>query len=403
MAHSRTSLVLFKYMYTVLQLFDIFNAQNIETPRKIEEVDRKNKEMKDNLDEFRETSKDGVWGTEFNRDKQGLKTNTDHSLQSQSDEKEADASNFMHKLSSKMFEMAKRDKTVTKKNMAKFKPATNKPVEDIPEDSFTVKGSIFSNLKIKNTTIKRTELNEQRDVDVTKKYSMKTKQRFSISVNGKSEAREESEGHDSSLMTPQQREKRLVKSVDDFDEVDGLSCSVFDSEITKTLVSKNKERQNENSFLGNYCPSPKIKKVSKDFEDSNYYLSPKVQKASKDHDEDGKNVSMDESMEFRDVKWDNETTDVVVCESKKSDNSFSKMDNSQRKSKRSEKVRNNSDEISEHNDKPKLSEIQVSENEDVPIIPKQRKKRKTTDTDTQSKKRKLENGDAVDVSYFIQI
>lgn len=72
MAHSRTSLVLFKYMYTVLQLFDIFNVQNIETPRKIEEVDRKNEEMKDNLDEFRETSKDGVWGTEFNRDKQGL-------------------------------------------------------------------------------------------------------------------------------------------------------------------------------------------------------------------------------------------------------------------------------------------------------------------------------------------
>lgn len=271
MAHSRTSLVLFKYMYTVLQLFDIFNVQNIETPRKIEEVDRKNEEMKDNLDEFRETSKDGVWGTEFNRDKQGLKTNTDHSLQLQADEREPDASNFMHKLSSKMFEMAKRDKTVTKKNMAKFKSATNKPVEDIPEDSFTVKGSIFNNLKIKNTTIKRTELNEQRDVDVTKKYSMKTKQRFSISVNGKSEAREESEGHDSSLMTPQQREKRLVKSVDDIDEVDGLSCSVFDSEITKTLVSKNKERQNENSFLGNYCPSPKIKKVSKDFEDSNYY------------------------------------------------------------------------------------------------------------------------------------
>lgn len=356
--------------------------------------------MKDNLDEFREISKDGVWGTEFNRDKQGLKMNTDHSLQLQADEREPDASNFMHKLSSKMFEMAKRDKTITKKNMAKFKPATNKPVEDIPEDSFTVKGSIFNNLKIKNTTMKRTELREQGDVDVTKKYSMKTKQRFSISINGKSEEREESESYDSSLMTPQQREKRLVKSVDDFDEVDGLSCSVFDSEITKTLVSKNKERENESSFLDNYCPSPKIRKFSKDFEDSNYHLSHKVQKASKDHEEDGKNVSMDESMEFRDVKWDNETTDVVVCDSKKSDDSFSKMDNSQRKSKRSEKVRNNSDEISEHNDKPKVSEIQVSENEDVPIIPKQRKKRKTTDTNTQSKKRKVENGEAVDVSYF---
>lgn len=66
---------------------------------------------------------------------------------------------------------------------------------------------------------------------------------------------------------------------------------------------------------------------------------------------------MDESMEFRDVKWDNEIIDVVVCESKKLDNSFLKMDNFQRKSKRSEKVRNNSDEIFEYNDKSKLLEI----------------------------------------------
>lgn len=66
---------------------------------------------------------------------------------------------------------------------------------------------------------------------------------------------------------------------------------------------------------------------------------------------------MDESMEFRDVKWDNEIIDVVVCESKKLDNSFLKMDNSQRKSKRSEKVRNNSDEIFEYNYKLKLLEI----------------------------------------------
>lgn len=36
---------------------------------------------------------------------------------------------------------------------------------------------------------------------------------------------------------------------------------------------------------------------------------------------------MDESMEFRDVKWDNEIIDVVVCESKNLDNSFLKMDN----------------------------------------------------------------------------
>lgn len=66
---------------------------------------------------------------------------------------------------------------------------------------------------------------------------------------------------------------------------------------------------------------------------------------------------MDESMEFRDVKWDNEIIDVVVCESKRLDNSFLKMDNFQRKSKRSEKVRNNSDEIFEYNDKLKLLEI----------------------------------------------
>lgn len=66
---------------------------------------------------------------------------------------------------------------------------------------------------------------------------------------------------------------------------------------------------------------------------------------------------MDESMEFRDVKWDNEIIDVVVCESKKLDNSFLKMDNFRRKSKRSEKVRNNSDEIFEYNDKLKLLEI----------------------------------------------
>lgn len=62
-------------------------------------------------------------------------------------------------------------------------------------------------------------------------------------------------------------------------------------------------------------------------------------------------------MEFRDVKWDNEIIDVVVCESKKLDNSFLKMDNFSRKSKRSEKVRNNSDEIFEYNDKLKLLEI----------------------------------------------
>lgn len=66
---------------------------------------------------------------------------------------------------------------------------------------------------------------------------------------------------------------------------------------------------------------------------------------------------MDESMEFRDVKWDNEIIDVVVCESKKLDNSFLKMDNFSRKSKRSEKVRNNSDEIFEYNYKLKLLEI----------------------------------------------
>lgn len=67
-----------------------------------------------------------------------------------------------------------------------------------------------------------------------------------------------------------------MKSVDDFDEVDGLSCLVFDLEIIKILVLKNKERENENLFFDNYCLSFKIKKVFKDFEDSNYYLSFKV-------------------------------------------------------------------------------------------------------------------------------
>lgn len=67
-----------------------------------------------------------------------------------------------------------------------------------------------------------------------------------------------------------------MKSVDDIDEVDGLSCFVFDLEIIKILVLKNKERENENLFFGNYCLSFKIKKVFKDFEDSNYYLSFKV-------------------------------------------------------------------------------------------------------------------------------
>lgn len=66
----------------------------------------------------------------------------------------------MYKLSFKMFEMVKRDKIVIKKNMVKFKLVINKLVEDILEDFFIVKGSIFNNLKIKNITIKRIELNE---------------------------------------------------------------------------------------------------------------------------------------------------------------------------------------------------------------------------------------------------
>lgn len=106
----------------------------------------------------------------------------------------------MYKLSFKMFEMVKRDKIVIKKNMVKFKLVINKLVEDILEDFFIVKGSIFNNLKIKNIIIKRIELNEQRDVDVIKKYSMKIKQRFFIFVNGKLEVREESEGYDLFLM-----------------------------------------------------------------------------------------------------------------------------------------------------------------------------------------------------------
>lgn len=36
--------------------------------------------MKDNLDEFREIFKDGVWGIEFNRVKYGLKINIDYFL-----------------------------------------------------------------------------------------------------------------------------------------------------------------------------------------------------------------------------------------------------------------------------------------------------------------------------------
>lgn len=106
----------------------------------------------------------------------------------------------MYKLSFKMFEMVKRDKIVIKKNMVKFKLVINKLVEDILEDFFIVKGSIFNNLKIKNIIFKRIELNEQGDVDVIKKYSMKIKQRFFIFVNGKLEAREESEGYDLFLM-----------------------------------------------------------------------------------------------------------------------------------------------------------------------------------------------------------
>lgn len=106
----------------------------------------------------------------------------------------------MYKLSFKMFEMVKRDKIVIKKNMVKFKLVINKLVEDILEDFFIVKGSIFNNLKIKNIIIKRIELNEQGDVDVIKKYSMKIKQRFFIFVNGKLETREESEGYDLFLM-----------------------------------------------------------------------------------------------------------------------------------------------------------------------------------------------------------
>lgn len=66
----------------------------------------------------------------------------------------------MYKLSFKMFEMVKRDKIVIKKNMVKFKLVINKLVEDILEDFFIVKGSIFNNLKIKNIIIKRIELNE---------------------------------------------------------------------------------------------------------------------------------------------------------------------------------------------------------------------------------------------------
>lgn len=66
----------------------------------------------------------------------------------------------MYKLSFKMFEMVKRDKIVIKKNMVKFKLVINKLDEDILEDFFIVKGSIFNNLKIKNIIIKRIELNE---------------------------------------------------------------------------------------------------------------------------------------------------------------------------------------------------------------------------------------------------
>ena len=334
------------------------------------DVDDHKNEMKEGNNEFQSNAQDGVWGVEFNKSNQCTQLN----YEMPSDKKEPEASDFMFKLSSKMFEMAKKDISTTKKNLSKWKPCEKKGVESIPEDSFIVKGRMLSNLKIKDKTEIKMGSNDLEDISVSKKYNMKAKKKFSISLSRKSEEMEETEGPNSSI--PDLTTRSAAKSMNEFDEVDGLGCAVFDSEMSNKLVTQGKEQGHEYKRLDNQ--------------------STRISRMSVKHEEDAKNLSMNESTEFRDIKWDNETTEFEVLDNGR----ITKTTSLQERNEKNSDIIKDESSIggSEYNDKSKLSEIEVDENEDVAIIPKQRKKRKTTDISSQSKKRKLESGEALDVS-----
>ncbi|XP_061162436.1 ATP-dependent DNA helicase Q4-like isoform X2 [Saccostrea echinata] len=326
-------------------------------------VSENSEDAEETISESYQCGKDGVWGTDFNKGNQET-SETDTSLGSAVDETKTEASNMMTKLSLKLFEMAKKDKMTAAKSGSKFKPNESVPDGDLSDDSLMVKGKIFNNLKIKNKTlVEETSLNKQEDVDVTKKYNLKGRQKLSISISEKPSLSDEPE---SSGKTSKNGEQAWCN----FDEVDGLSSSVFDSENTWTSETKNEEKEGKSKMRS--------------------YQRPNIPKqATGKNEEQTSNLSLNESAEFRDVRWDNETTQIVGSESKTSYNesSYSK--------KKTFQSRDNK-ENSEYQSGPKVYEFDATDAEDVPIIPKQNRKRKKADTNPKSKKRKLESEEAPD-------
>ncbi|XP_048739523.2 ATP-dependent DNA helicase Q4-like isoform X3 [Ostrea edulis] len=320
-------------------------------------MSKASEESKGAVSESHQSTQGGVWGTDFNKRNQQILEND--TPKKSCDETKTDASNMMHKLSSKLFEMAKKN-NITKRTLPKFKSSESRSIDDSTMDSMKVNGKMFSNVKIKNKAcMSKTSLNDQ-DVDVTEKYDVKAKQKFSISFSASGGNNERSE-------------KTSNHCEEGLDEVDGLSCSVFDSVNMKDLVRESKEKENQ----------------AKD----TVYQSPRVPAMEKD-EEHPQNFSLDESGLYIDVRWDNETTHVMSRNSD-SDSSYSKKRTVKRSGSKGENVEDDHDHKAGQ-DEPKVFDI--SDNEAVSVIPKHSRKRRKSDannlnTNLKSKRRKGGGGE----------
>ncbi|XP_062621086.1 ATP-dependent DNA helicase Q4-like isoform X2 [Saccostrea cucullata] len=337
-------------------------------------VSENSEEAEETASESHQFAKDGVWGTVFNKGNQET-SETHTSPGPAEDGTKTEASNMMSKLSLKLFEMAKKDKMTATKNKSKFKQNESVPDGELVEHSLMVKGKIFNNLKIKNKNlVNESSLDKQEDVDtcITKKYNLEARQKFSVSISAKLSLSDEPESNGPISSTTEKASKDGEQAWENFDEVDGLSSSVFDSENTWTPEIKNEEKGGQSK--------------------SKSYQRPNVPKqvVGKNEEQTG-NMSLNESAEFRDVRWDNETTHIVGSESKSSCNDFGY---SKKRTLESRDNKENSEQESEHKSGSKAYEFNASDAEDVPIIPKQNRKRKKAETNPKSKKRKLESEEA---------
>jgi hypothetical protein len=305
----------------------------------------------------------GVWGTDFNKSNQQVLVN-DTSKKSPGDETKTEASNMMHKLSSKLFEMAKKSNT-TKKTPPKFKSNECRSIDDSIKDSVEVNGKVFSNVKVKiKASVNKTSLNDG-DVDITEKFNVKSKQRFSISFNA-------SRGND----------EKVEKISDDcektMDEVDGLSCSVFDSVNKKDLITESKEIDCRGKYVTNQRPRGRS-----------------MEKGG----EHPKNLLSDESGQSNDVRWDNETTGIKKRNSV-SDTSYSKKETVRGCDRKKENVED------DHGHKAGEGGVKVcdvSDKGEVTVMPKHSRKRRKLDAghlNQKAKKRKDGSVETPDVSLF---